>query len=65
MASVTAEVLLYFGTDDPGFRRAVDRIRFELGVDNSQGIINLLTPIYDNGYNLGYSDAKTDFGPDE
>ena len=58
MASVTAEVLLYFGTDNKKFREAVDALRFDGEDERSvQEIIDLLSPIYRAGYDEGWDDA--------
>lgn len=57
MASVTAEVLLYFGTDSEDFKGAVDKIRFSQDPPlETREIIELIRPIYWQGY----SDAKED-----
>lgn len=60
MASVTAEVLLYFGTDDPEFRDTVDAIRFGQEIDNSVTIIKLLRPVWGVAYDKGYEDGVDD-----
>lgn len=58
MASVTAEVLLYFGTDDKDFQRTVNEIRFSDDPSlDAQEIIELLKPIYMRGYYEGKADG--------
>lgn len=57
MASVTAEVLLYFSTDDPEFRDTVDAIRFGQEIDDSITIIRMLRPVFNVGYDQGYADG--------
>lgn len=47
MASTTAEVLLYFGTEDPEFRKAVDTLRFITTPQmTAREIIDLIRPIW-------------------
>lgn len=61
MASTTAEVLLYFGTDDPEFRKAVDTIRFITTPQmETREIINLIGPIYSEGYNRAERDISSE-----
>jgi len=57
MASVTAEVLLHFGTDDERFKRSVDIIRFSQDPQlEAWEIIDLISPIYNEGYASGWAD---------
>lgn len=65
MASVTAEVMLYFGIDDPEFRKTVDILRFIATPQmNTREIIDLLNPVWDTakeiGYDEGYESALND-----
>lgn len=58
MASVTTEVLLYFGTDDPEFRKTVDTLRFITTPQmTTREIIELLKPVYREGYDEGEVDG--------
>lgn len=58
MASTTAEVLLYFGTDDPEFRKVVDTLRFITTPQmDTREIIELLKPVYRRGYDEGEADG--------
>ncbi len=58
MASTTAEVLLYFGTDDTEFEDAVDKIRFSQEPPmEAREIIDLIKPIYWRGYYEGEADG--------
>lgn len=58
MASVTAEVLLYFGTSDADFKKVVDTLRGDKFEDerSSREIIELLKPVYNEGYENGRMD---------
>ncbi len=57
MASVTAEVLLYFGTDSEDFKGAVDKIRFSQDPPlETREIIELIKPIYNEGYDRAERD---------
>lgn len=58
MASTTAEVLLYFGSREPDFRKTVDTLRFVTTPQmTAKEIIDLLKPIYRAGYDEGFSDG--------
>jgi hypothetical protein len=58
MASTTAEVMLYFGTDDKDFQRTVNEIRFSDDPSlDAREIIELLKPIYMRGYYEGKADG--------
>lgn len=60
MASTTAEVLLYFGTDEPKFKEAVDKIRFLSDPPlETREIINLIGPIYNRGYDAAERDLDS------
>lgn len=62
MSSVTAEVLLYFGTDDPEFRKSVEELRFSVEPEReAREIIDLVRPFYRYGYDEGYSDGQLNF----
>lgn len=58
MASTTAEVLLYFGSDDPKFVKAVDALRFsaEPPLETAE-IVKILQPIWSVAYDRGYEDG--------
>lgn len=59
MASVTAEVLLYFGTDDPKFRKTVDTLRFITTPQmDAREIIELLSPVYREAYDDGFDQCN-------
>jgi hypothetical protein len=63
MASTTAEVLLYFGTDDPEFTETVNKIRFSVDPPyETRAIIDIINPIwrvaFDLGREEGYEDAS-------
>lgn len=65
MASVTAEVMLYFGvslTDGGGkeFAQSVDRIRFGMkgGEATSKEIIDILRPVWRSGLADGYNQCN-------
>lgn len=58
MASVTAEVMLYFGTDDPEFRSTINALRFITTPQmDTREIIELLKPVYWRGYYEGEADG--------
>lgn len=57
MASTTAEVLLYFGTDEPKFKEAVTRLRFLIEPEmTTRELIELISPIYNGGYDAAERD---------
>lgn len=59
MASTTAEVQLYFQCDDPEFRKTIDTLRFITTPQmTSREIIDLLRPVWRNGYDEGIRDAS-------
>lgn len=60
MASVTAEVLLYFGvgSDNLKFVQAVDTLRFIHEIDDSNVIIEILSPAFWLGHEAGLEDAE-------
>ena len=58
MASTTAEVMLYFGTDDPAFRKTIDTLRFITTPQmDTREIIELLKPVYWEGHYEGFSEG--------
>lgn len=64
MASTTAEVLLYFGEDRPGFVEAVNKLRFIIEPElSTREIINILGPVWSAAYSKGY-DEGYDYGTD-
>ena len=61
MASTTAEVLLYFGTDSEEFKAAVDKLRFSQDPPlETREIINLINPIYSEGYGRAERDISSE-----
>lgn len=59
MASTTAEVMLYFGCDDPEFRKTVDTLRFVTTPQmTAREIIDLLSPVWRGGYDQGMMDGE-------
>lgn len=55
MASTTAEVLLYFGTDSEEFKAAVDKLRFSQDPPlETREIINLIGPIWSVAFDRGF-----------
>ena len=59
MASATAEVLLYFQTDDPEFAVSVNKIRFDGVVERStREIIEIVRPFWDAGYDEGWDSGR-------
>lgn len=57
MASVTAEVLLWFGTDDEQLKESVDILRFGYNIEDSEAIIQILSPAFRAGYAQGCEDS--------
>lgn len=61
MASTTAEVQLYFGTDDPEFRKAVNALRFDGVIERStREIIDLINPIWREAFDFGREEGYRD-----
>jgi len=60
MASVTAEVLMHFGAgdDDWDLVQAIDTLRFDLEIENSEAIIKILEPVFWYGHGVGMKDAE-------
>lgn len=56
MASVTAEVLLYFGSDDKSLKESIEKLRFGYGIEDSRAIIDILTP----AWRLGVEDGRAE-----
>lgn len=58
MASTTAEVMLYFGSDDPKLQAAITQLRFIAPVElTTREIIDILGPVWSVAYNEGYADG--------
>lgn len=58
MASTTAEVLLYYGTDDDNFKATVDYLRFSRSPEmTAREIIDIINPIWRFAREQGYDAA--------
>jgi len=62
MASTTAEVMLYFGTDNRKFADSVSSIRFDGIHERSvREIIEIIKPFYHTGYDEGWDEGRDQF----